>query len=108
MYFPGQLQRRDGLKELTSLSILNGILKKIAEYLAKIGVQSLLIEGGSHLHAEFIASNLVDEIIVYVAPKIFGGQGLSAVQGKAAQSSNFQLVSREFIGLDTKFKLRRM
>lgn len=82
--------------------------KKIAEYLAKIGVQSLLIEGGSHLHAEFIASNLVDEIIVYVAPKIFGGQGLPAVQGKAAQSSNFQLVSREFIGLDTKFKLRRM
>ena len=61
-------------------------------------------------HGLFIGYAPADdpEIVVYVAPNIFGGQWLPAVQGKAAQSSNFQLVSREFIGLDTKFKLRKM
>jgi 2,5-diamino-6-(ribosylamino)-4(3H)-pyrimidinone 5'-phosphate reductase len=43
------------------------------ETLKEIGVQRLLVEGGSTLNFELLRLGLVDEVTVYVAPMIFGG-----------------------------------
>lgn len=82
--------------------------KLIVKLLTKRGIQSLLIEGGSHVHAIFMASQLVDEIDVYVAPIIFGGGGLPAVwDNNAFQIPDYQLSSKVNLGQDIKFTLRR-
>lgn len=41
--------------------------------LEELGVERLLVEGGGILNEELLKHNLVDEIIVYIAPLIFGG-----------------------------------
>ena len=37
------------------------------------GIRSVLVEGGGTLIAELFRLNLVDELSIYIAPKIFGG-----------------------------------
>ena len=50
--------------------------------LNKKGIQSILVEGGSGVHASFFEAGLVDEVAIIVAPKIFGGESaLSPVGG---------------------------
>ena len=36
--------------------------------------RSLLVEGGSLIHASFIKSNTVDQLALFLAPKVIGGQ----------------------------------
>lgn len=43
------------------------------QHLKELGVERLLVEGGGILNEELLKHNLVDEIIVYMAPIIFGG-----------------------------------
>ena len=38
------------------------------------GLKSLLVEGGSLIHASFLKSNCVDHLALFMAPKIIGGQ----------------------------------
>lgn len=37
-------------------------------------MMSVLVEGGSEIHASFIKENAFQQIITYVAPKIIGGR----------------------------------
>ncbi|MCD2256365.1 bifunctional diaminohydroxyphosphoribosylaminopyrimidine deaminase/5-amino-6-(5-phosphoribosylamino)uracil reductase RibD [Lactobacillus sp. CC-MHH1034] len=72
------------------------------------GVQSLLIEGGSHVQAKFLAAGLVDALVIYVAPLIFGS-GLPAITGlDNVITQGFKLVKRQFLDGDTRFDLRRI
>ncbi len=41
--------------------------------LARLGIQRMLVEGGGTLNFELLQLGLVDELLVYVAPLIFGG-----------------------------------
>ena len=41
--------------------------------LAKLGVMSVLIEGGRQVHTSLLARGHVDKIVAFVSPKIFGG-----------------------------------
>jgi 2,5-diamino-6-(ribosylamino)-4(3H)-pyrimidinone 5'-phosphate reductase len=41
--------------------------------LKKIGVDNLMVEGGATLNFELLRLGLVDEIMIYLAPMIFGG-----------------------------------
>lgn len=45
------------------------------------GIDSLLVEGGAHIHGAFAAEGLVDHVLAYIAPK-FLGQGLPPVLGE--------------------------
>jgi 2,5-diamino-6-(ribosylamino)-4(3H)-pyrimidinone 5'-phosphate reductase len=38
-----------------------------------LGIHKLLVEGGGTIISEFIRLRLVDELTIYIAPKIFGG-----------------------------------
>jgi 2,5-diamino-6-(ribosylamino)-4(3H)-pyrimidinone 5'-phosphate reductase len=48
-------------------------LVKALETLHQLGVRRLMVEGGGTLNFELIRLGLVDELSVYIAPKIFGG-----------------------------------
>lgn len=49
-------------------------LAPLLDELGKRGVLSLLVEGGSEVHASFFASGLVDKVHAYVAPRLIGGR----------------------------------
>jgi diaminohydroxyphosphoribosylaminopyrimidine deaminase/5-amino-6-(5-phosphoribosylamino)uracil reductase len=55
-------ENKDGMVDLRSL------LKKIA----KENMISILVEGGSNVFSSFIKQRLCDNLIVFIAPKIFG------------------------------------
>jgi len=67
--------------------------------LGDLGIARLLLEGGGTLIAAFFAMQLVDELSVYVAPRIFGGTSApSMVDGAgftATQAPALSLVSAE-------------
>jgi len=62
----------DGPGELPDLGFL-------LDELSKRGVQQILVEGGPHVAASFLRERLVDEMCVYVAPKILGSGGTASL-----------------------------
>jgi diaminohydroxyphosphoribosylaminopyrimidine deaminase / 5-amino-6-(5-phosphoribosylamino)uracil reductase len=53
-------------------------LRQVLLELHKRKILSVLVEGGSRLSASFIREKLVDKILIFIAPKLFGGDALSA------------------------------
>ena len=51
----------------------------LLDELSKRGVQQVLIEGGPHVAASFLREALVDEICVYIAPKVLGSAGTAYI-----------------------------
>jgi len=49
-------------------------LEKAFELLYTLGIRRVMVEGGGTLNFELLRQRLVDELHVYMAPKIFGGQ----------------------------------
>ena len=49
-------------------------LKKAFKALYEAGIRTVLVEGGGTLIAELFRLNMVDELTIYVAAKIFGGR----------------------------------
>lgn len=50
-------------------------LNKMMLTLKKIGVDNLMVEGGGTINFELMRLGLVDELMIYIAPMIFGGAG---------------------------------
>jgi diaminohydroxyphosphoribosylaminopyrimidine deaminase/5-amino-6-(5-phosphoribosylamino)uracil reductase len=50
-------------------------LPALARRLAEADIGAVLVEGGAELHAALIAADLVDELVLYVAPLVLGGRG---------------------------------
>ena len=53
--------------------------------LAARGVVSLLVEGGAEVHASFLKERLADRVVLFVAPRVVGGDGLSWTAGLGAR-----------------------
>jgi diaminohydroxyphosphoribosylaminopyrimidine deaminase/5-amino-6-(5-phosphoribosylamino)uracil reductase len=67
------------LPEGSELELVSGQLPEVLERLAGEDVQSLLLEGGPTLAGAFFAADLVDKVLLFVAPKLSGdGPGLIA------------------------------
>jgi len=65
------------LPEGSELELLSGPLGEELSRLAEDGVQSLLLEGGPKLAESFLRADLVDKLLLFVAPKLAGeGPGL--------------------------------
>jgi diaminohydroxyphosphoribosylaminopyrimidine deaminase/5-amino-6-(5-phosphoribosylamino)uracil reductase len=73
---------RGPLPEGSELELRSGSLAAELEALAIDGVQSLLLEGGPTLAAAFLEQDLVDKLLVFVAPKL-SGEGPSMLAGLA-------------------------
>jgi diaminohydroxyphosphoribosylaminopyrimidine deaminase/5-amino-6-(5-phosphoribosylamino)uracil reductase len=54
-------------------------LETLLRYLGERGVASVLVEGGATLSATLLRRRLVDKVLLFVAPKIIGADGLSVV-----------------------------
>ena len=54
-------------------------LEALCRYLGERGVASVLVEGGATLSATLLKRRLVDKVLLFVAPKIIGGDGLCMV-----------------------------
>jgi diaminohydroxyphosphoribosylaminopyrimidine deaminase/5-amino-6-(5-phosphoribosylamino)uracil reductase len=63
---------RGPLPEGSELELLSGSLEDELRSLAGQGVQSLLFEGGPKLATAFLERDLVDRLLVFVAPTIAG------------------------------------
>lgn len=94
-------RQREGYVDLSDLS----------EQLGRLGIDSILLEGGGRLNEVFLRSGLVDEVYAFVAPKIIGGKDAkTAVEGEGiAQMSDALVLHRvtvEKIGEDILIKGR--
>jgi diaminohydroxyphosphoribosylaminopyrimidine deaminase/5-amino-6-(5-phosphoribosylamino)uracil reductase len=63
---------RGPLPEGSELELRNGPLEDELRALAAEGVQTLLLEGGAKLATAFLAADLVDKLLVFVAPTLAG------------------------------------
>ena len=70
---------RAPLPKGSELELRSGPLREELEALAADGVQSLLLEGGPTLAAAFLEQDLLDKLLVFVAPRLSGeGPGMLA------------------------------
>jgi riboflavin-specific deaminase-like protein len=58
-------------------------LSALLRALQKLGIQTVLVEGGASISTSFLRERLVDALVIVVAPKILGA-GLDAVGGLGA------------------------
>ena len=63
---------RGPLPKESELELVAGPLEEELRRLAAEGVQSLLLEGGPTLASAFLAADLVDKLLVFVAPTVAG------------------------------------
>jgi diaminohydroxyphosphoribosylaminopyrimidine deaminase/5-amino-6-(5-phosphoribosylamino)uracil reductase len=85
-------------------------LPAVLRDLAQRGVNELHVEAGHKLNASFLRAGLVDELLVYLAPKLMGpGAGMAALgpftSMDDAQHWFYADVSR--VGPDLRLMLRR-
>ena len=62
-------------------------LSAVLKDLAATGMQSVLVEGGGRTHAGFLDAGLVDELALFVAPRLFGATGGTPLVGGPAAPS---------------------
>ncbi len=64
---------------------LGGDLGEVLDTLGAKGVLQVLVEGGANVAGSFHRAGLVDRYVVYLAPKLFGGDdGRSLLAGPGA------------------------
>jgi riboflavin biosynthesis pyrimidine reductase len=77
----------------------------------KLGIQRLLVLGGSELNAQLLAANLIDELFVTIAPKVRLGRDVPTyADGEPLSRGNLQqysLVENHAIGNEIFIRYRR-
>ena len=66
------MYRNAGVEVVVSVGQKVDLLAMI-DSLSSLGITRMLVEGGGTIIAEFFRLNLVDELSIYIAPKIIGG-----------------------------------
>ena len=77
--------------------------------LGKRGINELHVEAGEKLNASLLREGLVDELLVYVAPRLLGsGRSLAALGPfeRLEESLDFRLVETTAVGADLRLLLR--
>jgi diaminohydroxyphosphoribosylaminopyrimidine deaminase/5-amino-6-(5-phosphoribosylamino)uracil reductase len=75
------------LPEGSTLELRSGPLEEELRLLAADGVQTLLLEGGPTLAGAFLRAGLIDRLLVFVAPRLVGGDDAPGLFGGPAVSS---------------------
>lgn len=64
-------------------------LKHLLRYLAHIGISHVLVEGGGTVIADFLQNKLVDEMLIFISPKVIGGRdAVTSVEGDGVRLIN--------------------
>lgn len=85
-------------------------LTTILKYLYSSHIGSILVEGGRNIFTQFMGSHLVDQLSVFIAPKIIG-TGLTSVSDLGGEfqvplSSNHPEVGVRRVGVDALIQVR--
>ncbi|MEI6069398.1 MAG: bifunctional diaminohydroxyphosphoribosylaminopyrimidine deaminase/5-amino-6-(5-phosphoribosylamino)uracil reductase RibD [Methylococcaceae bacterium] len=84
-------------------------LPAVMDFLAQQQINEVLVEAGSVLNGALLKENLLDELVVYMAPCILGdqGRGLFTVPGLQAMTDKKSLTLRDVrqVGPDLKLTL---
>jgi diaminohydroxyphosphoribosylaminopyrimidine deaminase/5-amino-6-(5-phosphoribosylamino)uracil reductase len=87
------------LPEGLDLELRSGSLEDELAGLAREGVQSLLLEGGPTLAASFLEADLVDKILLFVAPTL-AGAGTAAFPAALRSSRTLARLTPRQVGPD--------
>jgi diaminohydroxyphosphoribosylaminopyrimidine deaminase/5-amino-6-(5-phosphoribosylamino)uracil reductase len=60
-------------------------LKSLLSTLGRMGMMSLLVEGGSEVNGSFLDERLIDKVFLFVSPKFLGGPALGIFGGKGTE-----------------------
>ena len=82
-------------------------LTEILHILYEADIASLLVEGGSSVHTQFLNENLFDDLIIYIAPKIFGYSEYQLHRGDSGHLDELMLHHVEKLESDIKLTYRR-
>lgn len=88
-------------------------LESVLKALYTLGVTSILIEGGNKIHTSFLQAKLFNQLVIYMAPKLIGGEQAPqffAGNGfdKLAESLNLHIENISHIGDDIKVVANRL
>ncbi len=85
-------KRLDSYKEKGVEFIMMPMPLNMLDLMYRLGerkIDSLIIEGGSFLHAKALESNIVDKAYVFIAPKMVGGkEALTPIGGEGVEKMN--------------------
>lgn len=85
-------------------------LKNLVQLLGEEKISGLLIEGGADINYSALSAGIVNEIDVFVSPKIFGGNAKTPVGGTGVEhpdeAAELEFMSSEIIGDDLLIKYR--
>ena len=80
-------------------------LRSILAHLGEEGANEILIEAGATLAAAFIEQNLVDELVIYQAPRLLGSSGkamLALSFDRLAETPELRLIEVSRVGDDLR------
>lgn len=80
--FNAQKQETKGTVEFIKIDFTRNSLAQISEKLVALGIQSVLVEGGSVLLQSFIKENNWDELYIFQNPNLYFNAGIKAPEFK--------------------------
>ena len=87
-------------------------LKELLKKIHSLKVNDILLESGPTLMTSFINQDLIDEFIIYIAPKMLSNTALSFFDGDQSKSpfnsKQFQLIEESKIKDDKKLIFKRI
>ncbi len=77
-------------------------LFEMVEKIGQLGISGIMVEGGGKLSWGFLSEGLVNEVVTYIAPKIFGGaDAITPIEGvginEVEDAVQFHLVDSEIL-----------
>lgn len=60
-------------------------LRALLFRLGEMGITSLLVEGGSEVNGSFLREGLMDKLLLFLSPKLLGGQALEMFGGRGVE-----------------------
>lgn len=98
--------RIESVPEVNGRLALGAVLERLGE----LEVNELQVEGGATLAGEFVRSGLVDELLLYVAPRLLGDDARPLVvlpePARLDEAHAFVLVDAGRLGEDLRLRLR--
>ena len=85
-------------------------LKTLLSHLAACEINEVLVEGGEVLNGALLAQNLIDELLIYYAPKLMGSTAKDMFALPAftqmSQVMNLDIIDMRQIGVDIRLRAK--
>ena len=94
------------------INISNCDTATILQDLYQRGIGKLLVEAGPNITSQFLQSKHLNELILYIAPKLIGGSGKHQFYKTdevidLPEATQFEIVDSKLINQNLKLKLRK-